>query len=61
MLIFDESVYFLDIVQIAFSNMYNLVDCLRFDGREIPEKRTVVLQDFEKAIGRKVLLISKRS
>jgi SNF2 family DNA or RNA helicase len=58
-LIFDESVYFLDIVQIAFENMYDPVDCLRYDGREIPEKRTAILQEFEKAAGAKVLLISR--
>jgi SNF2 family DNA or RNA helicase len=58
-LIFDESVYFLDIVQIAFEKMYDPVDCLRFDGRETPEKRTAILQEFEKAAGAKVLLISR--
>ncbi|MCJ1435725.1 hypothetical protein MMC27_005100 [Xylographa pallens] len=58
-LLFDESVYFLDIVQIAFEKMYDPVDCLRFDGRETPEKRTVILQNFEKAAGAKVLLISR--
>jgi SNF2 family DNA or RNA helicase len=58
-LIFDESVYFLDIVQIAFENMYDPVDCLRFDGRETPEKRTAILQTFEKAAGAQVLLVSR--
>ncbi len=58
-LIFDESVYFLDIVQIAFENMYDPVDCLRYDGREIPEKRAAMLQTFGKATGAKVLLISR--
>jgi SNF2 family DNA or RNA helicase len=58
-LIFDESVYFLDIVQIAFSQMYDPVECLRYDGRETPEKRILILQEFEKAAGKKVLLISR--
>ncbi|RDL35313.1 uncharacterized protein BP5553_07244 [Venustampulla echinocandica] len=39
--------------------MYDPVDCLRYDGREIPEKRTAILQGFEKAAGSKVLLISR--
>jgi len=58
-LIFDKSVYFLDIVQIAFTNMYDPVECLRYNGRELPEKRIAILQDFERAAGAKVLLISR--
>lgn len=58
-LVFDESVYFLDIVQTAFSFMSDPVDCLRYDGREVPERRTAILHDFEQAGGKKVLLISR--
>lgn len=58
-LIFDESVYFLDIVEVAFRRMYDPVECLRYDGRVSPEKRTGILQDFEDAAGAKVLLISR--
>jgi SNF2 family DNA or RNA helicase len=56
-LVFDESVYFLDIVQIAFENIYKPVQCLRFDGRETPEKRTAISEEFERAAGAKVMLI----
>ena len=41
--IFDESVYFLDIVQIAFAAMDDPVECLRYDGRMLPEQRGSVL------------------
>ncbi|KAF4629929.1 hypothetical protein G7Y89_g8210 [Cudoniella acicularis] len=58
-LIFDESVYFLDIVQIAFANMYDPVECMRYDGRETSERRAATLEEFKKAPGPKVLLISR--
>jgi SNF2 family DNA or RNA helicase len=58
-IIFDESVYFLDIVEIAFSNMYEPVECLRYDGRTVAEKRSAVLQAFANATGPKVLLASR--
>jgi SNF2 family DNA or RNA helicase len=58
-IIFDESVYFLDIVQIAFKSMDEPVDSIRFDGRTPPEKRSTLLQDFKQADGAKVLLMSR--
>jgi SNF2 family DNA or RNA helicase len=58
-IIFDESVFFLDIVQIAFANMYEPVECLRYDGRELPSKRGKILKELEKAQGAKVLLMSR--
>jgi SNF2 family DNA or RNA helicase len=58
-IVFDESVYFLDIVQIAFAAMYEPVECLRYDGRETPIKRGNILTEFEEADGYKVLLISR--
>ena len=57
-IVFDESVYFLDIVQIAFVAMYEPVECLRYDGRETLIKRGHILSEFEKADGYKVLLVS---
>lgn len=58
-LIFEESVYFLDIVQVALESMYDPIQCLRFDGREAPDKRNNVLREFQMASGAKVLLISR--
>jgi SNF2 family DNA or RNA helicase len=58
-LIFDESVYYLDIVDTAFKNMYDPIVCFRFDGRTPPEKRNSILQHFEQAASPKVLLISR--
>jgi SNF2 family DNA or RNA helicase len=49
----------LDIIQIVFENIYNLVDCLRYNGRKTPEKHTIILQDFEKTTRVKILLISR--
>lgn len=57
-LVFDESAYFLDIVQVAFSAMYEPVECLRFDGRQSLNERSDILRKFEAAAGAKVLLIS---
>lgn len=59
LIIFDESVYFLDIVQIAFEAMYDPVECIRYDGRQAPEKRGALLQDFKESRGSKVLLMSR--
>jgi SNF2 family DNA or RNA helicase len=58
-LIFDESVYFLDIVEIAFGKMYDPVVCLRIDGRKDTDQRTAILQEFEKSARAKILLISR--
>jgi SNF2 family DNA or RNA helicase len=58
-IIFDENVYFLDIVQIEFKSMYGPIDSIRFDGRTPPEERSTLLQDFKDADGAKVLLMSR--
>ncbi|KAK0125596.1 hypothetical protein ONS95_000396 [Cadophora gregata] len=58
-IIFDESVYFLDIVEVALSNMFEPEACLRYDGRTIAEKRAVVLEEFSKPGGPRVLLASR--
>lgn len=57
-LIFDESVLFLDIVEVAFNNMDQPQQCLRFDGRIPSDKRPDILSAFEKAAGTTPLLIS---
>lgn len=57
--IFDESVYFLDIVQVAFESMYEPIKCLRYDGRLPPEKRGDILQKFKGSSGSKLLLMSR--
>jgi SNF2 family DNA or RNA helicase len=56
---FDGSAYFLDIVEIALGAMHDPVECLRYDGREAPEKRGSILKEFEDAKGKKVLLMSR--
>jgi hypothetical protein len=58
-LIFDDSVYFWDIGQIAFANMPEPVQCMRYDGREPLEKRTSILDNFKDPSGPNVLLISR--
>jgi SNF2 family DNA or RNA helicase len=58
-IILDESVYFLDIVQIAFDSMHDPVECLRYDDREAPETRSNVLEEFKQADGSKVLLMTR--
>ncbi|CAG8955736.1 hypothetical protein HYFRA_00011002 [Hymenoscyphus fraxineus] len=58
-LIIDESVYFLDIVQIAFENMDEPVKVLRFDGRVDRDSRRKTLDDFQRDGG--VLLVSRGS
>ncbi|OMP82896.1 putative ATP-dependent helicase [Diplodia seriata] len=58
-IIFDESVYFLDIIEIAFAAMYEPVSCLRYDGRQAPDKRDRILEEFKMAAGSKVLLMSR--
>lgn len=59
--IFDEGVYFLDIVEIAFAAMFDPVKCLRYDGRAGPDKRGMILHQFKEADGFKVLLVSRRA
>jgi SNF2 family DNA or RNA helicase len=58
-IVFDESVYFLDIVQIAFRMTVDPIECLRYDGRSMPEIRPAILEDFAKSKGAKVLLMTR--
>jgi SNF2 family DNA or RNA helicase len=58
-IIFDESVYFLDIVEIAFSNMFEPEACLRYDGRTVEGKRSAILEAFAALGGPRVLLASR--
>ena len=51
--------YFLDIVQIAFENMYDPVKYFRYDGHEAPDRHSTSLKAFNEAVGSKVLLISR--
>lgn len=57
--VFDESVYFLDVVQIALENTYEPIKCLRYDGRTPSEKRDEILQEFQGCNGSKVLLMTR--
>jgi len=58
-IIFDDSVFFLDIIEVAFSQMFEPEECLRYDGRLIAEKRSAVLEAFATAGGPRVLLASR--
>ncbi|KAH3951816.1 hypothetical protein HBH53_059490 [Parastagonospora nodorum] len=58
-IIMDESVYFLDVVQIAFEAMYDPIECLRYDGREFAERRPAIQAEFDKSGGHKVMLMSR--
>jgi SNF2 family DNA or RNA helicase len=58
-IVFDESVYFLDIVEVAFSKMFEPEACLRYDGRIVAEKRTAVLEEFARPGSPRVLLASR--
>lgn len=58
-LIFSESVYFLDILEIAFEEMDIGTKSLRFDGRDDPEKRLRKLKEFSAPNNFKPLLISR--
>lgn len=57
--IMDESVFFLDIVEIALSNMFDPIKCFRYDGREHPGKRTIILNEFRATSGASVVLASR--
>jgi SNF2 family DNA or RNA helicase len=58
-IIFDDSIFFLDIIEVAFSQMFEPEECLRYDGRLIAEKRSAVLEAFAAAGGPRVLLASR--
>ena len=45
-LIFDESVYFLDILAVALRTMYEPVLCFEFNGRTELVDRQFILEDF---------------
>ncbi|KKY29424.1 putative dna repair and recombination protein rad54 [Diaporthe ampelina] len=57
--IMDESVFFLDILEIALSNMFDPIPCFRFDGRSHPAKRAIILDKFRETPGAKALLASR--
>lgn len=57
--IMDESVFFLDILEIALSNMFDPIKCFRYDGREHPAKRTIILNEFRATPGASVVLASR--
>ncbi|PMD24224.1 hypothetical protein NA56DRAFT_700700 [Hyaloscypha hepaticicola] len=58
-IIFDDSVFFLDIVEVVFSKMFEPEACLRYDERLVAEKRSAVLEAFATAGGPRVLLASR--
>jgi len=55
-LIFDENVFFLDIIEVAFANMADPVKCFRFDDRMSKEERSTSLAAFKEARESKVML-----
>lgn len=58
-LIMDESVYFLDIVEIAVRNMHESLPVFRYDGRASISERDIVLERFFAATGPRALLASR--
>ena len=61
-LIFSESIYFLDIVEIAFENMDDPVPVVRYDGRAEAHVRGRVLEQFKEpttTTTTKVMLITR--
>lgn len=59
LIIMDESVFFLDIIEIALSNMFDPIQCFRYDGRDHEAKRAIILDKFRETPGAKVLLASR--
>jgi len=57
-LIFSESVFFQDILEIALQESDFKVECLRFNGRQTIAQREEVLEEFARANGTRPLLIS---
>lgn len=57
--IIDESIYFLDIVQIALQNMKEPIEAVRLDGRVPPEQRFMHLDQFSQATVPAVLSASR--
>lgn len=57
--VMDESVFFLDILDIAFTNMHEPLPCFRYDGRQRPAERNIKLEEFRKAKGARILLMSR--
>ncbi|KAL8878047.1 MAG: hypothetical protein Q9198_004062 [Flavoplaca austrocitrina] len=58
-LILDESTFFLDILEVACSRMYEPVDTYRYDGGQDPAERHRTLQKFSTAIGTRVMLATR--
>lgn len=57
--IMDESVFFLDILEIALSNTFDPIPCFRFDGRSHSIKRAMILDKFRATSGARALLASR--
>ena len=60
-LVFDESVYFLDILAVALEKMHEPVPRYEFNGRMAPIDRQFLLEDFQAATGCRVMLCSRGS
>lgn len=58
-LIVDESVFFLDILEIALENMAEPVPSFRYDGRQDSAERDLAMRDFHAATGSRVMLASR--
>lgn len=58
-LLLDESVYFLDIIEIAISEMYEPLPCFRYDGRKNAAERFVILDNFFRMQGPRIMLASR--
>lgn len=58
-LIVDESVFFLDILEIAISCMDPPIPCRRYDGRQGPAERHLTLESFRSQTDCRILLASR--
>lgn len=59
LVIMDESVFFLDIIEIALTKMFDPVRCFRYDGRDHPARRAVILDKWRATPGLSALLASR--
>lgn len=57
--ILDESVFFLDLVQMALQCMHEPLPVWQYDGRASPAERTIRLEEFNNGSGTRVLLASR--
>lgn len=60
-LIIDESIYFLDILEVAFANSTSTVDIFRYDGRQTPDGRQKTLEEFKNVSGPRIMLASRHT